>query len=227
MELLTNPGCTESFCICGHHFLKVDMMSQYMAQAAVLCLPRVYISSCSAVNKSHPIFLIYFGSHYLQVHLHANILNNPIDSPPPPPHSLPSLFSTYWCFGPRPLPYPLRLVLYRVKSGGRASDSWHSAGSLEQKDPDHSYYIEVYHAAALVGNYKLKRGKVNANRQNFDLENSKGNVEASYLLVIDISHFCQEVCIDNRGPAFAMIFFSSMNYTDELWSKTLRKMVFK
>lgn len=117
MELLANPGCTESFCIRGHHFLKVDMMPQYTAQAAVLCLARIYISSCSAVNKSHPIFLIYFGSHYLQVHLHANILNNPIDSPPP--HSLPSLFSTYWCFGPRPLPYPLRLVLYRVKSGGK------------------------------------------------------------------------------------------------------------
>lgn len=84
-ELLANPGCAESFCICGHRFLKVDMMSQYTAQAAVLCLPRVYISSCSAVNKSHPSYLIYFGAHYLQVYLHANILNNPIDSPPPPP----------------------------------------------------------------------------------------------------------------------------------------------
>lgn len=93
MELLANPGCADSFCICGHHFLKVDMMSQYTAQAAVLCLPRVYISSCSAVNKSHPFFLIYFGYHYLQVHLRVNILNNPINSPPP--HSLPSLFSTY------------------------------------------------------------------------------------------------------------------------------------
>lgn len=157
MELLANPGCAESFCIREHHFLKVDMMSQYTAQAAVLCLARVYISSCSAVNKSHHIFLIYFGSHYIWI---PNILNNLIDYPPP--HSLPSLFSTYWCFGPRPLPYPLMLVLYRVKSGGRASDSWHSTDSLEQKDPDHSYFIEVYHAVdsgCIGGELQIEKGE--------------------------------------------------------------------
>lgn len=68
-------------------------------------------------------------------------------------------------------------------------------------------YITRLSPAALVGNYKLKRGKVNANRQNFDLENSKGNVEVSYLLGIDISHFCQEVCINNSVPSFRKFFF--------------------
>lgn len=52
-------------------------------------------------------------------------------------------------------------LLCGAQSGGGATGSWHSAGSLEQKDPNRSLSVETHRtqltAAALVGKLQKKK----------------------------------------------------------------------
>lgn len=83
-------------------------------------LSHLFVSLMNPSLSKSTVLQMYI---YINRHIH-----------PPPP--------TY-VFGPRPLPESVMLVLCRVSNWGRASDSWHSAGSLEQIYPGYSHIMEA------------------------------------------------------------------------------------
>lgn len=123
------------------------------------------VRSCSSsppsVRRSHCRSLSLRGSRLAQARA-----DTPTSPPPQPPEFVFNLLTVL--VRGHSLSTLRLAVLCGAQSGGGAADSWHSAGSLEQKDPKHSHSLETQLTAfALVGNLKKKKKKlINANALN-------------------------------------------------------------